>query len=96
MALVVLQHPSENGEQHVSRHVTGPVTGTIYVVDPLGRMWVDERDAPNLVTAAGWLYAYHGLATSDEITQLRIEVEELRAVVAPPPPPKAPKAQTKD
>lgn len=47
-----------------SKAVTGPVTGTLYIVDPLGRVSVDTADSPYFIADGYSLAAPIGAATS--------------------------------
>jgi hypothetical protein len=56
MATVALQKIDANVAMGQQQSIFGPVTGALYIVDPLGRVVVSTLDSPTLV-AQGWAYA---------------------------------------
>jgi len=55
MATVSLQKIDANVAMGQQQSIFGPVTGAIYIVDPLGRVVVSTLDSPTLI-AQGWAY----------------------------------------
>lgn len=56
MATVALQRIKVLPDIGMQHQLTGPVTGQLYIVDPLGRVVVSTLDSPYLLVK-GWSYA---------------------------------------
>jgi hypothetical protein len=68
MATAMLQRLDPFQETQ-SKSLTGAVTGNVYIVDQLGRVTVDTRDALAL-TLQGWLYILSGSTPTSGVATL--------------------------
>ena len=61
-----LQRPPQNGSQS-ARIIVGRVTGSVYIVSPLGFVTVDTTDSPTLI-AEGWVQTLGGAGQANSGT----------------------------